>query len=289
MTTLDLYLDCVNNHMAVDQIFQQLVRVDGDGDPCLYVCGDGGGDSIAILEEIRDILLEIENNTDDLETIAQSQLVELQAININTDALEALLTSANLSLDDILTELQGHTAQNNAIITIVSNINNSIQDADNNNVTELQNIQAQLVSVISELTDIDANTAPLEASLTAIENAINANSALELAELAQIVTNTQNTVTELQTANVQLALINGQFAGAPTIGRVDISGNAAYVIPGGTYFSIELYVVDGSVSDGVIPHEEGKHIETTPIKGATHPGVTFDATGATAYVKLMSN
>ena len=288
MTTLDLYLDCENNHMAVDQIFQQLVRVDGDGDPCLYVCGDGG-DSITILEEIRDILLDIETNTDDLETIAQNQLSELQDININTDGLEALLNAGNVDLAAILLELQGQTAQNNSIITILSNITNSIQDADNNNVAELQAIQTQLVSVISDLTAIEANTAPLEASLTAIEAAINANSALELAELTQIVTNTLNTVTELQTANVQLALINGQFSGTPTIGRVDISANAAYVIPAGTYFSIELYIIDGTVSDGVIPHEEGKHIETAPIKGATHPGVTFDATGATAYVKLMSN
>ena len=263
----------------------------------LEAISSGGGNPavIALLTQIRDVLLDIDSNTDDLETIANAQLSELQDININTANLEALLTAIQgdtANLPAILTELQNQTIALNLIISELTGINTSIQNADANNVAELQALQTQLAtdlaSVIAELTAINGNTTPLEASLTAIEMAINNNTTLTVAELQDINTNLGTVITELQSANATLLLINNQFGGSPVITRVDISGNGAYVIPGGSYFSIELIVTAGSVSDGVIPYEEG-FIETAPIKGATHPGITLDATGATAYVKLMTN
>lgn len=238
------------------------------------------------------ILQDIDDNTDDLESLATSSLTELQAINLNTDTLEALITDGNLDLAAIEAEILAQGTQLGTIITelisantALGTINTSIGTADTNNVTELQNIQTQLTTALASLSAIDGNTAPLEASLTAIEAAINTGNL----DLALIQTNTLNTVTELQTANATLTLLNGQFAGTPSIVRVDISGNAAYVVPAATYNSVQLIVAANTVSDGTITHPVGAFEETVPIKGATHPGVTFDATGATAYVKLMTN
>lgn len=242
------------------------------------------------LSTTNSILQDIDDNTDGLETIAANALTELQAININTDTLEALVTAGNLDLSAISSTLSGQTALLNAIITILSNINNAVNAGNTANDLNLQAIQTQLVSVIADLGSIDGNTASLEASLTAIENAINTQSALEIAELTAIKTNTLNTVTELQSANATLILLNSQFSGTPAIVRVNISGNAAYVIPAGTYFSVQLYVKSGTVSDGTIPHDAGLFVETATIKGATHPGMTLDASGSTeAFVKLMTN
>jgi predicted nucleic acid-binding Zn-ribbon protein len=251
---------------------------------------------ITELQSQTAILQDIDDNTDGLEALATSAIAELQAINLNTDGLEALITAGNVDLAALLAETQGQTTQLNTIISSLTSILVAIQTADTNNQaghaltqTELVTIQGQLTTAIAALNAIDGNTAPLEASLTAIETAINTQSALQIAELQTIVTNTQNTVTELQTANATLLLINGQFSGTPTTVRVDISGNGAYVVPAGTYFSMQLYVKSGSVSDGVIPHDIGLFVETAPIKGATIPTVTLNATGAVAYVKLMTN
>jgi len=252
---------------------------------------------IALLTQILGELTDINMNTDDLETIANAQLAELQAINLNTDQIEALLTAIQgdtANLPAILTELQNQTVILNSIVTNLTIINTSIQTADANNVAELQALQLQLqtdlAAVILELQSIDGNVAPLEASLTAIENAINNNATLTLSELQDINTNLGTVITELQSANNTLLLINNQFGGSPVITRVDISGNGAYVVPAGSYYSIQCWATAGSISDGTITYPVGSVFdETMPIKGATHPGVTFNATGATAYVKLMTN
>jgi hypothetical protein len=251
------------------------------------------------LATTNSILQDIDDNTDGLEAIATNALTELQAINLNTDTLEALITAGNVDLAAIEAELLAQGTQLGTIITqlIAANtalgtINTSVITADTNNVTELQNIQTQLTTALASLVAIDGNTAPLEASLTAIEALITAGN-IDLASLEAtallIQTNTLNTVTELQTANATLTLLNGQFAGTPSIVRVDISGNGAYVVPASTYNSVQLIVVSSTVSDGTIIYPAGTFEETVPIKGATHPGVTFNATGATAYVKLMTN
>ncbi len=177
----------------------------------LVVC-DSSAILTGMLAELQlqsGILQDIDDNTDGLEAIAASSLTELQAINLNTDGVEALLTAGNVNTAAAVTELQAHTVQFNTIITSLGTINTSIQNADTNNVTELQAIQAQLVTVIASLTAIDGNTAPLEASLTAIEAAINTGNL----DLATIATNTGNTVTELITANTTLSGINTKLTG----------------------------------------------------------------------------
>jgi len=254
----------------------------------LVVCNPNATLS-AILAELQTqsgILQDIDDNTDGLEALATSSLAELQAINLNTDGIEALLTAGNVNTAAISAELISQSAQLGTIITSLTTINTSIQTADTNNVNELQNVQGDLANVITELQAIGVDTTAIEATLNAIETLVTSGNG----DLALIQTNTLNTVTELQSIDATLLLLNGQFTGTPTIIRADISGNPAYVVPAGTYYSVQAYVETGSISDGTITYNK-KIIfdETMPIKGATHPGVTFNATGATAYVKLMTN
>jgi len=106
---------------------------------------------------------------------------------------------------------------------------------------------------------------------------------------------TQTTLNALLTAfnsedfasETTLAALNNQYTGGVVVTRVDISGNAAYAIPAGTYSSIQLIVSTGTVSDGTITYPVGVFSETAPLN-KTLSAVTLDATGATAYVKLMA-
>lgn len=84
-----------------------------------------------------------------------------------------------------------------------------------------------------------------------------------------------------------LNLLYDQFIGSVTVTRVDISGNAAYAIPTNTYNSWELIVTSGTVSDGIITYPEGVWSESAPLNKLLTPGLTLNATGATAYIKLM--
>jgi len=258
-------------------------------------------DILAELQLQSGILQDIDDNTDDLESIATSSLTELQAINLNTDGIEALLTAGNVNTAAINTELQGQTIQLNTIIAGLGTVNTNlttlitaVQTADTNNQAghtatqaELVTIQGQITTAIAALNAIDANTAPLEASLTAIENAINTQSALQITELQTIVTNTQNTVTELQTIVTQLTSIEGQLTGTEVTTRLNISGVAATVVAPATYKAMQLIVTSGTVSDGVISYPVGTYEDTT-FANKTLGGVTFNATGATAYLKLQA-
>jgi hypothetical protein len=175
----------------------------------------------------------------------------------------------------------------NTHTTSLTNILNAITAADINNVTELQAIQSDLNDLLTELQAIEANTDGIEAALTLIENAITNAGNNTVTELQAIQVQLNTVITELTTLNATLSTLNAQYTGGVAITRVDISGNPGYVIPAGTYYAVELIVVAGSVSDGIIPHPPGSY-EEDPQLNKTHPGVTFNATGATAYVKLMS-
>jgi len=243
--------------------------------------GSDLGDVISRLDVLID-------QTDDLETIASNSLTELQDINLNTAPLEALLAQNNLDNAAILAELQTQTGILNVHTTSLGNIITAINTNGNNNVTELQAIQTQLTTVIGSLGNIDANTAPLDASLTAIEAAINNNTTLTVAELQDVNTNLNLMLTELITMNATLSNINSQFGGSTAITRVDISGNPAFVVAPNTYFAVQLIVAAGTVTDGTIVHPSPGVYGEDPQLNKTHPGVTFNGTGATAYVKLMS-
>lgn len=240
-------------------------------------------DSEAFLEEIRDLLIEIRDNTDDIETIAANSLTTLQNIDLNTDTLETLLDDVEANQADILAELQTQTGILNGHTTILSNILTGVT----NNTTELQDIQVQLATQITELQAINVNTAPLEASLTAIEAAIAAASALSDADLNAIQTQLNTVITELTTMSATLSSINGQFTGTVAITTTDISGNAAYGVAASTYNSLELTVESGTVSRGARVYQPGVYPITAPLN-KTLPALTFDATGAVAYIDLMS-
>ena len=247
-------------------------------------CGSGsGGVDLSDIKDCLDILID---QTDDLEQLAQDSLTELQAINLNTDGIEALLTAGNLDTTAILAELQGQTTIMNTHTTSLSNILAAITLADTNNTDALGDILTELQSMLTELQSIEANTAPLEAAINDVETAVTNAGSNTVTELQAIQTQLSTVITELMAVNITLSSINGQFGGTTTITRVNISANPAFVIAPATYFAVQLIVIAGTVSDGVIPHPVGAWGED-PQLNKTHPGATLDATGATAYVKLM--
>lgn len=240
-----------------------------------------------LLEYIAIATNTIAGNTGDIEALLIQANNFLQDIDLNTDTLEALIADSNSQLSDILAELQTQTGIMNVQTTALNNINTAITNADINNVAELEAIQAQIVTVIAELQAIGTSVAPLEASLTAIE--------------AAIVTAGSNTVTELEAIQVQLGqqitLLTGidatldsiyaQFTGTVAINEADISGNAAYGTVGATYNSIQLTVYSGTVTRGAMVYQVGVWPITAPLT-KTLPAFSFNATGASAYIELMS-
>lgn len=249
------------------------------------LCGGvaGDGTDLSDIKACLDILID---QTDDLESIAADSLNELAAINLNTDTLEALLAQNNLDNAAILAELQTQTGILNTHTTSLSNILAAITLADTNNTDALNDILTELQDMLTELQSIEANTAPLEAAINAVETAVTNAGANTVTELQNIQTQLSNVITELQTANTTLTSIESQFTGNVTITRVNISGNPAFVVAPNTYYAVQLIVTAGSVSDGTITHPPGAYGED-PQLNKRHPGVTFDGTGATAYVKLM--
>lgn len=294
LSSCNLYIDCTKSQIQTEDLFRFLVKEDENGCPAINVVSQSGGGvpaglaTEATLQEVRDILLDIDSNTDDLETIASNQLTELQAINLNTANLESLLQAVDLDLDAILSELQTQTGILNTHTTYLNNIVSAINTADTNNVTELQAIQTQLSGVITELTAVNANTAPLEASLTAIENAINTQSGITQGLLNTIITDLNSVITELQTMNTTLSAVNGQFTGTGTLGGADISGNPAYVIPAATYKAIQVIVYDGEVLRGVVKYKAEGAYPISDYANKTLPLITLDASGSTeAYVEFL--
>lgn len=86
----------------------------------------------------------------------------------------------------------------------------------------------------------------------------------------------------------QVTNINNQFTGAVTsVTKVNISGNAAYVIPAG-YHAWQLIVTAGTVTDGIVIYPAGAWSEEGPLLKTLPAGTTLNATGATAYIKLMT-
>jgi hypothetical protein len=240
-----------------------------------------------LLEHIFNQVSALVGSSLNIEALLTQANVFLQNIDLNTDTLEALVTDSNSKLDDILAELITQTGIMNTHTTALNNIITAVNNADINNVAELQAIQTDLNALLLELQAIETNTAPLEASLTAIE--------------AAIVTAGNNTVTELQAIQVQLGTqitlltaidatldsIYAQFTGTVAINDADISGNAAYGTAAATYNSIQLIVVSGTVTRGSVVYPVGVWPITAPLN-KTLPAFTFNATGATAYIELMS-
>ena len=122
-------------------------------------------------------------NPTDLTTVVgllNSILLSVQAIDSNTDTIEASLTS-------LLTELQQNTTDNSSIIT-------------------------QLTSIISELQDIDTNTVNLETLLTSIGTLIVSEGDQTQAILTTVDAKIAVTNTELANINTKL---NETCAGSP--------------------------------------------------------------------------
>ena len=289
----NLYIDCTNAQIQTEDLFRFLVKVDENGCPAINVVTQGGDGPVglateATLQQVLNVLQEIDDNTDDLETIANNQLTELQAINLNTDNLEALLQQSNIDLAAILAELQTQTGILNTHTTALNNIVSAISTADTNNVTELQAIQTQLTTTIAELTAINANTAPLEASLTAIETAINTQAGISQGLLNTIITDLNTVITELQTMNATLLSVNGQFTGTGTLGGAVITGNPAYVVPAGTYKAIQIIVYDGEVLRGVVKYKAEGAYPISDYANKTLPLITLDASGSLeAYIEFL--
>lgn len=118
-----------------------------------------------------------------------SSLVELQAINTNTDQLETLLTTIDTVLDNSLVQLQAinvNTDQLEALSTDIKNLLTTI-DADTSNIaTDIAAIEVLITTTNALLTTIDG-------------------------VLDQIQTNTLNTVNELTSANVTLAAVQNEL------------------------------------------------------------------------------
>jgi hypothetical protein len=218
-----------------------------------------------------------------IEALLAQANVFLQNIDLNTDTLEALISDSNTKLDDILAELQGQTTIMNAHTIALNTINTSI----GNNVAELQVIQTDLQNLLVELQAINTNTAPLEASLTAIEAAITNAGNNTVTELQAIQVQLGSQITLLTGIDAVLDSIYAQFTGTMAINEADISGNAAYVTAAATYNSIQLTVYSGTVSRGGMVYQVGVWPITAPLN-KTLPGFTFNATGASAYIELMS-
>jgi len=243
------------------------------------------------LSVIEGLLQQIADNTDDLESLAAAANALLTDIELNTANLESLLNDVNTNLGDILIELEAQTVIMNTQTSSLTSILNAITAADINNVAELQAIQSDLADLLAELELIEANTDGLEAAIALVEAAITNAGNNTVTELQAIQVQLNTVITQLTTMNATLTSIESQFTGSFGVVRVDISGNPGYVVPAGTYNSVQL-IVDplslATVSDGVIPYPASSITDDTGPNNKLHPGVTFDATGAIAYLKLMT-
>ena len=87
-------------------------------------CGSASdGTDLGDIKACLDVLID---QTDDLEAIGNSSLTELQAINLNTAQLEALITQSNVDLAAILADIQSQSTQLTTIITTLGTINTNI-------------------------------------------------------------------------------------------------------------------------------------------------------------------
>jgi hypothetical protein len=135
------------------------------------------------------LLSAIETELIDQGLTLDSSLVELQAINTNTDQLETLLTTIDTVLDNSLVQLQ----------------------AINVNTDQLETLSTDIKNL---LTTIDADTGNIATSVAALELCCQATNTLLTtidAVLDQIQTNTLNTVNELTSANVTLTAVQNEL------------------------------------------------------------------------------
>lgn len=233
-----------------------------------------------LLEYIAIATNTMAGNTADIEALLTQANVFLQNIDLNTDTLEALIGDSNTKLDDILAELQTQTGIMNTQTTALTTINTSINNAAAATDLDLNAIQVQLGNILTELQAVNTNTAPLEA-------AINAFAADVDVDLDAIQIQLGQQITLLTGIDSVLDSIYAQFTGTVAINEADISGNAAYGTVAATYNSIQLTVYSGTVSRGAMVYQVGVWPITAPLN-KTLPAFTFNATGASAYIELMS-
>lgn len=240
-------------------------------------------DSEALMEEIRDLLIEIRDDVEDIETIQGNALLVLRDIDLNTDGIEALLTAGNVNTAAAVTELEAQTTILNTHTGILSDI--LAEGIDQN--TNLNDIKTLLTTSLGELQDINTNTAPLQAAINLVTAAINADSALIQTDLNAMQVQLASQITLLTTISGTLTGINAQFTGTVGITTANISGNVAYAVAASTYNAFELTVEVGTVTRGARVYSVGVYSIDAPLN-KTLPALTFDASAATAYIDLMN-
>jgi len=115
---------------------------------------------------------------------------------------------------------------------------------------------------------------------------INPEALLSLIQTELVALNAKDFATE-----TTLAAIEAHFEPDVDITKVTISGAASTVVPGSTYYSVQLIVKSGSVTEGGIVYGPGVYTDTAPLKGTIATAYNFDASaaGTEAYLKLMTN
>ena len=282
-----------------------------------------GSQQLILSNILSAIQLADSNNTTDLsdlqtalQTDLASLLVQLTAININTDGLEAgqtTITAAinnntTLTVDELqdiealvtssLSELQSIDSTLTTQQTVLSNIITEIQSASSDIVaaiTTLQTtLQTDLGTIITSLNTIDSNTDGLEAGQTTITAAINNNTTLtvdELQDIETILVNSlnehTNTVTQLTNANTTLTSILNGLTGVQGLitSRSRTTGVNTYTAP---FRSISITAISNDVTiDGQsVPKGFSESVESNEKEQHT---VNVTVTGTDYYVTLVRN
>lgn len=142
------------------------------------------------LEDIRDELQGLDQNTDEVEAKLDSVISELQdieidieSVDVNTDEVETKLDSVISELQDIETDVESVDANTDTVESELQDINTELDQIDANTdevevkldsvISELQDIEADTEANTSELQDINTTLDSIDALVDALENALN--------------------------------------------------------------------------------------------------------------------
>lgn len=198
-------------------------------------------------------------------------------------ATETTLTALNAKFNTLGQKLSAGShpvvlsTEQEAILSLIESAVSGLDTSALATEVTLQSAATLLTAIDIVLGQIKTDTANLDVALSTLATEST------LSAIETLLTSIDGKDFATQTT---LAGLLAEYSGSNVITRVNISGNAAYAVPGGTYTSIQLIVTSGTVSDGTITYPEGVFNENAKLN-KTLNGVTFDASGATAFVKLM--
>lgn len=89
-------------------------------------------------------------------------------------------------------------------------------------------------------------------------------------------------------ATTAITLMLQQFTSPSAYANQDISGLASTIIAANTVKSVELIVVSGTVTLGVIPYPVGVWPISGTLNGKISTALDYNATGAVAYLQTLS-